>query len=62
MWKGNYVLCQVHLMPNVLFQNHFNVGSISPMIYEQLLRGKIPKVQKDIDDLTVFLQFLDLRI
>jgi len=36
-------------------------GSISPTFYEQLLRSQIPKVKKDIDNLTVFLNFWDLR-
>ncbi len=39
-----------------------NLVSISPMFYEQLFRVKIPKAQKDIDDLTVFLRFWDLRV
>jgi len=37
-----------------------NQGSISPTFYEQLLCVKIPKVQKETDDLTVFLCFWDL--
>jgi len=37
-------------------------GSISSMIYEKLLCSKIPKEQKDTDDLTVFLCFWDLRM
>jgi len=35
--------------------------SISPTFYEQLLHTKIPKAQKDTNDLTVFLHFWDLR-
>jgi hypothetical protein len=35
-------------------------GSISQTFYEQLLRTQIPKGQKDIDDLTVYLRFWDL--
>jgi hypothetical protein len=35
--------------------------SISPTFYVQLLRIKIKKAQKDTDDLTVLLQFWDLR-
>jgi len=35
-------------------------GSISPMFCEQILHVQIPKVQKDTDDVTVFLRFLDL--
>jgi len=34
--------------------------SISSTYYKQLLCSQIPKVQKDIDDLTVFLHFWDL--
>jgi len=37
------------------------MGLISPTLYEQLLQTKIPKVQKDNDDLTAFLRFWDLR-
>jgi len=32
--------------------------SISTTFYEQLLRAKIPKAQKDTDDLTVFFAHL----
>ncbi len=35
--------------------------TISPIFYDQLLHIHIPKVQKDPDDLTVFLCFWDLR-
>jgi len=31
-----------------------DLDSISPTFYAQLLRGQIPKRQKDTDDLTVF--------
>jgi hypothetical protein len=31
---------------------------MSPISYEQLLCAKIPKVQKDIDELTVFFKLL----
>ena len=34
--------------------------SISPTFYMQLLHVQIPKVQKDNDDLTVFLCYWDL--
>jgi hypothetical protein len=33
-----------------------HLGSILPIFYAQLLWAKIPKVQKDKDDLTVFLR------
>jgi hypothetical protein len=33
-------------------------GSISPTFYKQLVRSKIPKVQKYADDLTVFFVLL----
>ncbi len=36
----------------------YDLGSISPMFYDQLLRPKIPKAQKDTDDLTVFFALL----
>jgi len=32
------------------------------MFYEQLLCAQILKVQKETDDLTVFLRFLDLQV
>ncbi len=35
---------------------------MSPTFYEQLLHTKIPKAQKDTDDLTVFLRFWDLHM
>ncbi len=38
----------------------FHQGLISPTFYEQVLRKKIPKVQKDSKDISVFLPFLDL--
>jgi len=38
-----------------------SLGSISTMFYEQLLLKKIPKAQKDSDDLTVFFHFWVLR-
>ncbi len=38
-----------------------NHGSISSTFYEQNFCEKIPKAEKDTDDLTVFLRFLDLR-
>jgi len=37
-----------------------NLGSISPIFYAQLFLEHIPKVKKDIEDLTVFLRFWDL--
>jgi len=40
----------------------YDLGSISPMLYEQLFHALIPKVQKDTDDLTVFLRFCDLCV
>jgi len=33
---------------------HTLTGSISPTLYEQLLQTKIPKAQKDTDEVTVF--------
>jgi len=36
--------------------------SISQMFYEQILCMLIPKVQKDADDLTIFLLFWDLQV
>ncbi len=37
-----------------------NLVSISPIFDEQLFHSKIPKAQKDTDDLTLFLCFWDL--
>jgi len=35
-------------------------ADFSPMVYKQLLCAKIPKAQKDTDDLPVFFRFWDL--
>jgi hypothetical protein len=37
-------------------------GSISPTFYNQLLQEQIPKMQKETDDLTVFLRFWNLQV
>jgi len=35
--------------------NHHDLGSISQTFYKQLMIEEIPKVQKDTDDVTVFM-------
>jgi hypothetical protein len=44
---------------NGLGQIMISLRSISSKFYEQLLSPKIPKVQKDTDDLTEFLRYSD---
>ncbi len=49
------------LPPGDLIYQLVNLELISPMCNEQLLQAQIPKVQKDICDLTVYLCFWDLH-
>ncbi len=39
----------------------YDLGSISPTLYEQLLHAQIPKVQKDSQVVSLFLHFCDLH-
>ncbi len=41
-----------------VYRNSLDEVSISPTFYMKLLRTKIPNLQKDIDDLTIFFALL----
>jgi len=47
-------------LKKILIPHRHGVNFISSAFYEQLLHAQIPKVQKETDDMTVFLHFWDL--